>query len=81
MATVCSDVISIDELNDNWSRMGNDLLSQADIKIMVPGHGIFRFTTLTFLSVYFSRVRWVWAKAIWKGGGTANAWIFCSAKS
>lgn len=33
MATVCSDVISIDELNDNWSRMGNDLLSQADIKI------------------------------------------------
>ncbi|MGL5698813.1 MAG: cyclopropane fatty acyl phospholipid synthase [Kluyvera sp.] len=33
MATVCSDVINIDELNDNWSRMGNDLLSQADIKI------------------------------------------------
>ena len=33
MATVYSDVISIDELNDNWSRMGNDLLSQADIKI------------------------------------------------
>lgn len=33
MATVCSDVISIDELNDNWSQMGNDLLSQADIKI------------------------------------------------
>lgn len=33
MATVCSDVISFEELNDNWSRMGNDLLLQADIKI------------------------------------------------
>lgn len=33
MATVCSDVISAEELNDNWSRMGNDLLRQADIKI------------------------------------------------
>ncbi|HGK4672834.1 TPA: cyclopropane fatty acyl phospholipid synthase [Kluyvera georgiana] len=33
MATVCSDVINVEELNDNWSRMGNELLQQADIKI------------------------------------------------
>ena len=33
MATVCSDVINVEELNDNWSRMANELLQQADIKI------------------------------------------------
>lgn len=33
MATVCSDVINIEELNDNWSRMAKELLQQADIKI------------------------------------------------
>ncbi|HGH5979031.1 TPA: cyclopropane fatty acyl phospholipid synthase [Kluyvera georgiana] len=34
MATVCSDVINVEELNDNWSRMANELLQQADIKII-----------------------------------------------
>lgn len=33
MATVCSDVINVEELNDNWSRMAKELLQQADIKI------------------------------------------------
>ncbi|WP_249023253.1 MULTISPECIES: cyclopropane fatty acyl phospholipid synthase [Kluyvera] len=33
MATVCSDVINVEELNDNWSRMAKELLQQVDIKI------------------------------------------------
>lgn len=33
MATVCSDVLNVEELNDNWSRMAKELLQQADIKI------------------------------------------------
>lgn len=33
MVTVCSDVINVEELNDNWSRMAKELLQQADIKI------------------------------------------------
>lgn len=33
MATVCSDVINVEELNDNWSQMAKELLQQADIKI------------------------------------------------
>ncbi|ECY6091140.1 cyclopropane-fatty-acyl-phospholipid synthase, partial [Salmonella enterica subsp. enterica serovar Enteritidis] len=33
MNTLCSDAVIVNETNDNWTRMGKELLSQADIQI------------------------------------------------
>lgn len=52
MATVCTDVISVEQLNDNWSRMGNDLLRQADIKI----NGVRPWDIQVYHSDFFKRV-------------------------
>ncbi|EGT5657791.1 cyclopropane fatty acyl phospholipid synthase [Citrobacter braakii] len=33
MNSLCSDAVNVNETNDNWTRMGKELLSQADIRI------------------------------------------------
>ncbi|WP_407181888.1 cyclopropane fatty acyl phospholipid synthase [Citrobacter europaeus] len=33
MNSLCSDAVIVNEINDNWTRMGKELLSQADIRI------------------------------------------------
>ena len=33
MNSLCSDAVIVNETNDNWTRIGKDLLQQADIQI------------------------------------------------
>ncbi|HAU5678589.1 TPA: cyclopropane fatty acyl phospholipid synthase [Citrobacter freundii] len=33
MNSLCSDAVIVNEINDNWTRMGKELISQADIRI------------------------------------------------
>jgi hypothetical protein len=57
MNSLCSDAVIVNETNDNWTRMGKELLSQADIRLMAHVPGTFNFIMSVSLNGYCNKVR------------------------
>ncbi len=80
MATVCSDVINVEELNDNWSRMAKELLQQADIKINGSRPWDIQVHHADFFKRVFQQGSLGFGESYMDGWWIATDWMCCSIK-